>query len=115
MAGVLYAARAELPARWMQRTLVGSAAAAQVLTFWNTIRRYTVGLNGSLTFQHAAWTPLLNPWLLLVINTGAMTWLAGLALSPPAHPTPSASAHRPTAVLGADADTKKLLLGVGDD
>ena len=72
-----HAARAELPARWICRTLVVSAAAAQVLTLWNTIRRYTVGLDGSLTFRHANWMPLLNPWLLLVINTVAIGWLAG--------------------------------------
>ncbi|HEY4610186.1 MAG TPA: DUF2142 domain-containing protein, partial [Ilumatobacteraceae bacterium] len=82
MAGVLYAARAELPARSICRALVVSAAAAQVLTLWNTIRRYTVGLHGSLTFRHATWTPPLNPWLLLLINAAAMAWLTSLALNP---------------------------------
>ena len=47
-----------------------------MLTLWHTLRRYMVGLDGSLTLQHAAWTPPLNPWLLLAINAAAIAWLA---------------------------------------
>jgi len=114
MAGVLYAARAVGPPRRILRAMVAVAAAAEILTLWNTIRRYAVGLDGSLTFRHATWWPLLNPWLLLILNAAAMTWLATIALDATST-SPSASAHRPTAVLQADAEMNELLLGTGTD
>ena len=118
MAGVLYAARAELPRRAVQRALVVGAAAAEVLTLWNTIRRYSVGLDGSLTFRHATWSPPINAWLLLALNTAAIAWLAAMCLNPIAVSLPgssSASADRSTAVLRADVDEDQLLIAAGND
>ena len=113
MAGVLYAARAESPRRSIQRSLVGGAAIAEVLTLWNTVRRYSVGLDGSLTFRHAAWSPVLNPWLLLAVNAAAVTWLVTVALSLPVSASPSADGS--TAVLCADVDEDQLLIATGND
>ncbi|HEX3089034.1 MAG TPA: DUF2142 domain-containing protein, partial [Ilumatobacteraceae bacterium] len=69
MAGVLYAATTVSPPRRVMRGMIAVAALAEVVTLWHTLRRYMVGLDGSLTLQHAAWQPPLNPWLLLTINT----------------------------------------------
>jgi hypothetical protein len=80
MAGVLYAARGRAPARRVMRGLVIAAAFAEVLTLWHTLRRYMVGLDGSYTLRNVAWHPLMNPWLLIVINAAAMAWLAAVAL-----------------------------------
>ncbi len=60
--------------------MIAVAALAEVVTLWHTLRRYMVGLDGSLTLQHAAWQPPLNPWLLLAINTAAIIWLATQAV-----------------------------------
>lgn len=79
MGGVLYAARDRPPARRVLSTLVIVAALAEVVGLWHTLRRYMVGLDGSLALQHAAWRPPLNPWLLLAVNAAAMAWLAVLA------------------------------------
>ncbi len=78
--GVLYAARVTPPSRSVMRAVVTAAACAEVLTLWHTLRRYMVGLDGSLTLQHAAWQPPLNAWLLIAINGAAMAWLAAVAL-----------------------------------
>jgi hypothetical protein len=80
MAGVLYAARAATPPRRVMRALVIAAAFAEVLTLWHTLRRYMVGLDGSYMLRDAAWHPLMNPWLLIVINATATAWLAAVAL-----------------------------------
>jgi hypothetical protein len=79
MAGVLYAARGATPPRRVLRGLVIAAVAAEVLTLWHALRRYMVGLDGSRTLQHPAWHPPLDPWLLLVVNAAAMTWLVVLS------------------------------------
>ena len=68
------------PSRRILRTIVIAASCTEVLTLWHALRRYMVGLDGSLTLQHAAWTPPLNPWLLLVVNAAGIAWLAALAL-----------------------------------
>lgn len=81
MGGVLSAATTVAPPRRVVRSLVVAASFAEVLSLWHTLRRYTVGLHGSLTLQHAAWHPLLNPWLLIVVNVAALTWLCWLALT----------------------------------
>ncbi len=73
--GVLYAARGTAPSRRLLRNLVVAAACAEVLTLWHTLRRYMVGLDGSITLRHAAWTPPLNPWLLLIVNGAAVAWI----------------------------------------
>jgi hypothetical protein len=72
--GVLYAARVNRDSLFLGR-LVIVAAFAEVLTLWHTLRRYMVGLHGSLTLRHAAWHPPLNPWLLIAINAAAMAAL----------------------------------------
>jgi len=95
---VIYAARGDNPRLAVRRAFVVGAAAAEFLTLWNTIRRYMVGLDGSLTFRHTSWRPPLNPWLLLAINAAAIAWLGTLALTPQADRTPSPSARRPTAL-----------------
>ena len=82
MCGVLIAATCTAPRRSVMRAIVIAASAAEVLTLWHTLRRYMVGLDGSLTLRHAAWQPPLNPWLLLVVNAAAMAWLAAVALGP---------------------------------
>jgi hypothetical protein len=82
MGGVLFAARAESPPRRVVRGVVIATACAEVLTLWHTLRRYMVGLDGSITLQDGEWHPPLNPWLLLAINAAAITWLAAQALSP---------------------------------
>ena len=84
--GVLYASRGAAPSRAVLRAMVIVASFAEVLTVWHTLRRYMVGLDGSLTLQHAAWHPPLNPWLLLVVNAAAMAWLATVALGPAGNP-----------------------------
>ena len=81
MAGVLYAGRVMAPSRSVLRALVIVASCAELLTLWHTLRRFMVGLDGSITLRHAAWEPPLNPWLLLAINGAAMAWLATIALS----------------------------------
>jgi hypothetical protein len=74
IAGVLYAARVARGSRFLRR-LVIVAAFAEVLTLWHTLRRYMVGLHGSLTLRHPDWHPPLNPWLLIALNAAAMAWL----------------------------------------
>jgi hypothetical protein len=81
MAGVMYAGRNMVPPRSVLRVLMIAASCAEVLTLWHTLRRFMVGLDGSIFLRHAAWQPPLNPWLLLVINVAAMAWLATLALT----------------------------------
>ena len=81
MAGVLYAGRITVPPRSALRVLVVAASCAEVLTLWHTLRRFMVGLDGSITLRHAAWEPPLNPWLLLAINVAAMAWLATITLT----------------------------------
>ena len=79
--GVLYAARSASPSRRLMQYVVFAAALAEVLTLWHTLRRFMVGLDGSLTMRHAEWQPPLNPWLLLAINGAAIAWLAAQATS----------------------------------
>ena len=81
MGGVAYAARAGVPTRSIGRGIVIAGACAEVLTLWQTLRRYMVGLDGSFTLQHASWRPPLNPWLLIAINAAAIAWLGVVALS----------------------------------
>jgi hypothetical protein len=81
IAGVFYAARGPRPSPALMRALVIVGACAEVLTFWHTLRRYMVGLDGSMTLQGAAWRPPLNPWLLLAVNTAGIAWLAVTALT----------------------------------
>jgi hypothetical protein len=78
--GVMYAARAAAPSRAVMRRIVVAAACAEVVTLWHALRRYMVGLNGSMTLAGASWRPLLNPWMLLAVNGAAMAWLAALAV-----------------------------------
>ncbi len=78
--GVLYAASCPRPSGAVMRRVVIAAACAEVLTLWHTLRRYMVGLDGSITLQNASWRPPLNPWLLLAVNCAAMAWLATMAL-----------------------------------
>jgi hypothetical protein len=78
--GVLYAARTASPSRAVMRLVVIAASCAEVLTLWQALRRYMVGLNGSITLGDASWRPPLNPWLLLAVNGAAIAWLAVLAL-----------------------------------
>ena len=87
MGGVVIAAVRSVPRRSVMRLIVIAASGAEVLTLWHTLRRYMVGLDGSLTLRHAAWQPPLNPWLLLAVNAAAITWLAVIALGPPANPS----------------------------
>ena len=81
MGGVAYAARAGAPTRSVGRGIVIAAGCAEVLTLWQTLRRYMVGLDGSFTLQHASWHPPLNPWLLIAINAAAIAWLGVVALT----------------------------------
>ena len=78
--GVLIAARAQLPRRVVMRNVVIAAAVAEVLGLWNTLRRYMVGLDGSLTLRGASWRPPINPWWLIVVNAAAMAWLCVVVL-----------------------------------
>ena len=78
--GVLYAARCAPPSRTVMRVVVIATATAEVLTLWQTLRRYMVGLDGSILLRHASWTPLVNPWVLLTLNGAAVAWLASVAL-----------------------------------
>ena len=80
MAGVLYAASCPPPSRAMMRRVVSAAVFAEVLTFWHTLRRYMVGLDGSIVLKGASWRPPLNPWLLLAVNCAAMAGLAAVTL-----------------------------------
>ena len=80
MGGVLYAGRTTAPSRLVLHALVVGASCAEVLTLWHTLRRFMVGVDGSITLRHAAWRPPLNPWLLLVVNAAAIGWLGVLAL-----------------------------------
>jgi|GEM_PF-1381568 len=80
MAGVVYAGRSPAPARPVIKAFVVAAALAEVLTLWQTLRRFMVGLDGSLVLRHATWEPPLNPWWLLVVNTAAIAWLGAVAL-----------------------------------
>ena len=80
MGGVVFAARASAPTRRIGRGLVIAGACAEVLTLWQTLRRYMVGLDGSFTLQHASWHPPLDPWLLIAINAAAIAWLGVVAL-----------------------------------
>jgi predicted membrane protein DUF2142 len=80
MGGVLYAGRSAAPSHSVMRRIVIAAGCAEVATLWHTLRRYMVGLDGSITLQDAVWRPPLNPWLLLAVNGAAVAWLAALAL-----------------------------------
>ena len=89
MAGVLFAASRVSPDRRVMRGIVVATAFAEVLTLWHTLRRYMVGLDGSLTLQHATWNPPINPWMLIAINAAAIAWLASIALAQPQATTDS--------------------------
>lgn len=80
IAGVLYVARRGAPRRVVMRSLVCAAVVVEVLTLWHTLRRYMVGLDGSLVLRRARWTPPLNAWLLLAVNAAAMAWLVVVVL-----------------------------------
>ena len=80
------------------RGIVAATACAEVLTLWHTLRRYMVGLDGSLTLQHAKWHPPINPWIFIAINAAAIAWLALSALAQPppsAEPNPVESLEVP--------------------
>jgi hypothetical protein len=94
IAGVLYGARGPRPSMALMRGLVFAAACAEVLTLWQTLRRYMVGLDGSMTLQGAAWRPPLNPWLLLAVNAAGIAWLAVMALAPIADDDPDQATIR---------------------
>ncbi len=79
--GVLYAARITAPSGAVMRRVLIAASCAEVATLWHSLRRYMVGLDGSLTLQHPSWRPPLDPWLLLAVNGAAMAWLGALALN----------------------------------
>jgi hypothetical protein len=81
MGGVAYAARAGTLTRTVGLGIVIAGGCAEVLTLWQTLRRYMVGLDGSFTLQHASWHPPLNPWLLIAINAAAIAWLCVVALA----------------------------------
>ena len=66
--------------RSVLRALMIAACCAEVLTLWHTLRRFMVGLDGSITLQHAAWEPPLNPFVLLAVNAAAIAWLGTVAL-----------------------------------
>lgn len=93
MAGVLFAASCVPPDRRVMRGIVVATAFAEVLTLWHTLRRYMVGLDGSLTLQHATWNPPINPWILIAINAAAIAWLASVALASPPQPSLSTVAE----------------------
>ena len=76
--GVLYAARAAAPPRWLVRAVLGSACVAEVATLYWTLRRYMVGWHGSLILRNAPWTPAVAAWLLIAANAVAIVWLARL-------------------------------------
>jgi hypothetical protein len=80
LGGVLYAGTCAIPPRAVMRGFLIAAVCAEVLTLWHTLRRYMVGLDGSMTLLDPSWTPPLNPWLLLAVNAAAMSWLAAMTL-----------------------------------
>jgi Predicted membrane protein (DUF2142) len=80
MGGVLFAGRAAPLPRRLLWAVVIAASCSEVLTLWHTLRRYMVGLDGSLWLRGATWHPPLSPWLLLVVNAAAMAWLAVLSM-----------------------------------
>jgi hypothetical protein len=94
MGAVLIAATCTAPRRWVVRSIVIAASGAEVLALWHTLRRYMVGLDGSLTLRRAAWQPPLNPWLLLAVNTAAIAWLAVIALGTAPDPGPARNPSR---------------------
>jgi hypothetical protein len=53
-----------------------TAAAAEVITLWTALRRYSVGVNGSWWLHDAAWHPPVSPWLLVAVNAAALGSLA---------------------------------------
>lgn len=79
--GVLYAARVASPPRRLLRALLVSACIVEVATFHWTLRRYMVGMHGSLIMSDARWTPLVNAWLLIAVNAATMLWLVRLVCS----------------------------------
>jgi hypothetical protein len=99
--GVLYAARWATPPRAVMRGVVIAAAFAEVVTLWWTLRRYMVGMEGSLTMQHASWHPPINPWLLLAVNGAAIAWLCAVALASGDDEFGSAGAADLAGVIGA--------------
>jgi hypothetical protein len=79
--GVLVAARAATPPRWLRRALLVSACVIELTTLYWTLRRYMVGSHGSLLLRQARWTPPVNAWLLLVLNAVAILGLSRLVAS----------------------------------
>jgi hypothetical protein len=72
------------PMRWARRGWwLGAAMAAEVGSLWATLRRYTVGTNGSWLLRDERWHPGVPPFVLLGLNAVLMLalalWVAGAA------------------------------------
>ena len=60
-------ARSQRPHR-IRAVLVALTWVIEVGAFWYTLRRYTVGVNGSWLFRDAAWQPGVAPMALVALN-----------------------------------------------
>ena len=64
------------PVRRWQGWWVAAAVIAEVGTLWATLRRYTVGTDGSWLLRDQRWHPVVPPLVLTVANAGMMLALA---------------------------------------
>ncbi len=73
-----------LESRGLRRFVVGVwglLAFAHVLAYWQALRRYTVGSNGSLLLSGARWQPPLPARLLVVVAAVVLTAAVGWVIS----------------------------------
>jgi hypothetical protein len=84
----MFNGRARLRApRVSQRSIIAAVLAlvivAEVGSFWEALRRFTVGVDGKIFLTGALpWRPAIAPMLLVALNTAAMVAVAWSALRP---------------------------------
>jgi hypothetical protein len=72
-----------IPQRWLVGAVLALVVVAEVGAFWQTLRRFTVGVNGKVVLTgRLPWSPAVAPMLLIAINTVAMLAVSWSAWRP---------------------------------
>ncbi len=77
-----------------------ASGAAEVITLWSALRRYSVGVDGSWWLRDSAWNPPVSPWVLLAVNAAALGSLAFGHLA--THDVERRAGAEPLDLLGAE-------------
>ncbi|MFT3853894.1 MAG: DUF2142 domain-containing protein [Ilumatobacteraceae bacterium] len=85
----------------------------EVLALHQTLRRYMVGASGNILLREAAWHPLLNAWLLVVVNAALATaTVVVLARGPAAARVSAPSSPRPSDEGSGDDEASVVRAGL---